>query len=625
MFRSLSAQITTAISLLTICSLVAVYIVISLQFERELSSHVSSELQIAARLSAKNFDRMLSQREVDARLVSQADVLEGENYPAMSQYLTELTIENPYIADIDIIDNLRIYRATSGTQTEVGQSIASLDSATLLLIEQAFQATQGEVLVSEARRYDYGPGILFITPITDDTNTRVVRVLVIEISLPYLKDLLAELSNEIYGYLGGYLVDNAGRIIYSDDTSSKIFGRFPDLDVKPELLESFEVQGEKGVVRYHNHLGIDVMAGYADMAEFGINQALDWSIILIADAQAISSPILHLQRSIALIILIAVAVAIIAALLLSHYISSPIRQLTSMARRFQTGNFQQLATIKGPRETTQLSDALNNAASAIALSNDKLQQAQLTAEQANRAKSDFLANMSHELRTPLNSIIGFSTRLLAKEGDSLTERSLDALQTIRRNGLHLLQLINDILDLSKIEAGKLEISPAAFAITDLINDLNHQFLPLIEEKNLQWSITGDTHLQIFGDRLRLYQVLINLVSNAIKFTQTGGVKIEIEAQGELLAFRVIDTGKGISTAEQGKLFDKFEQTPDTSLTGVGTGLGLALARELVEMHKGKLGFESQPGAGSCFWFRIPYQSGVTDQKQQLSKPIKSNN
>lgn len=240
----------------------------------------------------------------------------------------------------------------------------------------------------------------------------------------------------------------------------------------------------------------------------------------------------------------------------------------------------------------------------VELQTRALSAAKFEAERASKAKSEFLANMSHELRTPLNAIIGFTQRLLKHKSAELDARSLDALQTVARNGQHLLRLINDLLDMAKVESGKLSLDIAPVCIGELFDDVRQQFRQQAEERNIALEIHAPDGLTICADRGRLFQVLLNLMSNALKFTFQGSITLQagIDATSpDTVRIDVIDTGIGISAAAQARLFQKFEQVHGREhATAGGTGLGLALVRELVSLHGGRVAVSSEEGRGSQF-------------------------
>jgi GAF domain-containing protein len=228
-------------------------------------------------------------------------------------------------------------------------------------------------------------------------------------------------------------------------------------------------------------------------------------------------------------------------------------------------------------------------------------------EQASQHKSQFLANMSHELRTPLNAILGYTELMADGAYGDPSEKMLGVLKRLESNGKHLLGLINDVLDLSKIEAGQLVLELSDYSIQDIAQTVRSTLEPLAADKKLAFKIEMAPELPPGrGDGRRLTQVLINLVGNAIKFTDAGEVAIKAEANNGSFCVSVRDTGPGISAADQAKLFQEFQQA-DNAITKKkgGTGLGLAISKRIIEMHGGKIWVESQPRQGSTFTFSLP--------------------
>lgn len=219
-------------------------------------------------------------------------------------------------------------------------------------------------------------------------------------------------------------------------------------------------------------------------------------------------------------------------------------------------------------------------------------------------KSRFLANMSHELRTPLNAILGF-TELLQESG-RLESKALRWNEHVRNAGIHLLQLVNDILDLSKIEAGELELHKESFSIEGAVPEVTAVLSPLARAKKISPEVTIEADLWLHADRVRFKQILYNLMSNAIKFTPEGGtVGVDAHASGQAVVLSVRDTGVGIAEEDHAAIFDEFEQVGEVSFSGQGTGLGLTITKKLVEQHGGVISVASERGKGSLFTLTLP--------------------
>ena len=234
----------------------------------------------------------------------------------------------------------------------------------------------------------------------------------------------------------------------------------------------------------------------------------------------------------------------------------------------------------------------------------ELERANRKLDEAARAKSAFLANMSHELRTPLNAILGFSDLLL--ESLHLKGPELRYLHNIQTAGAHLLDLINDVLDLSRVEAGKLELRPEVVALATLLEPVCASTAAAAKTKGITLTIEGDEAPIVFLDATRIRQVLYNLLSNAVKFTPSGGtVRLRTTVAADELHIEVIDTGVGIPPESKDKVFGLFERLHEATSSVPGTGLGLALTKRLVELHGGTISFESRPGVGTTFRVNLP--------------------
>jgi signal transduction histidine kinase len=232
-------------------------------------------------------------------------------------------------------------------------------------------------------------------------------------------------------------------------------------------------------------------------------------------------------------------------------------------------------------------------------------------EEASKHKSQFLASMSHELRTPLNAILGFNEMLLGEVYGPLSEDMQPPLAQMQTSGKHLLRLINNVLDLAKIEAGRMELALSDYSVHDTVESVRATLRPLAEAKGLDFVVELPPDLPLaHGDPGRITQCLMNLAGNSLKFTKAGKVAITVAASGGRLVYRVSDTGIGIPADKIGSLFTEFRQTDATIASEFGgTGLGLSISKKFIEMHGGRIWAESAPGEGSTFIFEIPLRAG----------------
>ena len=259
----------------------------------------------------------------------------------------------------------------------------------------------------------------------------------------------------------------------------------------------------------------------------------------------------------------------------------------------------------------------------LAASNQELELRNREVERATKLKSKFLASMSHELRTPLNAIVGFSDLLADGIPGKLNDKQKRFVNHIKQGSAHLLQLINDILDLSKIEAGQLELRCEDFQVKDALPEVLSTIRPLAMAKNIQIQHELEAGWAVYADRVRFKQILYNLLSNAVKFTpKDGRIDIDCVESGNQVCISVTDTGIGIRAEDQEVVFEEFRQVEgNTNTTNEGTGLGLAITKRLVEQQGGKISLESEPGKGSRFTFTLPIGSGTSSNILPVTGPV----
>jgi signal transduction histidine kinase len=353
----------------------------------------------------------------------------------------------------------------------------------------------------------------------------------------------------------------------------------------------------------------------------------DGSLLAVIRIEVPTGPIadeFHANRALLLSTAFVTAVLAMAGsyLIVRYVIVKPVKHLKEVSDAISAGELNVRSEIQTGDEFEDLSHAFNrmlrnlvNMQERLRKVNtdldrkiDELAHANLALYESNRLKSDFLATMSHELRTPLNSILGFSDVLQGSSG--LNDRQLRWAHNIRSSGEQLLNLINDILDLAKIEAGKMQVRVARFTIYDICEGMITMFRPLAEKKNIDLRASLAPGIPLLRqDAVKLQQILSNLLSNAIKFTPEGGrVLLKAEADPQHLVLTVADTGVGIAAEEQELVFEKFRQAgnPMTREHG-GTGLGLSIVRELSKLLGGEVSLQSELGRGSTFTVRVPLQ------------------
>jgi signal transduction histidine kinase len=309
-----------------------------------------------------------------------------------------------------------------------------------------------------------------------------------------------------------------------------------------------------------------------------------------------------------------VVVALLLGFVLSRSLIGPIRKMDTRLAAIASGDFSGHVDVPNRDELGALATNLNRM-------NDQLGRLYGELETASRHKSEFLANMSHELRTPLNAVIGFSEVLQDRLFGDLNDKQSEYVADIHASGRHLLALINDILDLSKIEAGRMDLQITPFAFSDVMQNSVALSRERATRGGIALGLEVDARIGVIeADERMLKQVLLNLLSNALKFTAKGGhVDVSAHAVGDDLVVSVRDDGVGIASADQARIFEEFQQV-GTSHLQEGTGLGLAISRRFIELHGGSLRVESEPGHGSTFTFTLPRTQGTPISPDREAPP-----
>jgi len=399
-----------------------------------------------------------------------------------------------------------------------------------------------------------------------------------------------------------------------------------ELDLSRLAVVEAVLAGEEGTMKgYTDELGRQVFGSYVPIKELG------WGVLIQRPLAAIYAEVRQLRTTIIWVTIAAVLLVIPIGWLMSRRIAKPIGQLASASERIAQGDLSIAVDVKSSNEIGVLAHSFNQMIVSLKKSRGELQQwgqelesrvqertaeleqkgqeltdTNIRLEEASRHKSQFLANMSHELRTPLNSIIGYTKLILdGMEGDINEEQQQD-LQTVYNNSKHLLELINDLLDLSRIEAGK-TLSYGTFTISDLLSEVIPGLEQLARERELTLTYSVAPEIDsLYADKAKTKQVLINILGNAIKFTDEGSVKLDVAVTDSDFAFSVTDTGMGMKKEDLEAIFDSFKQVGPAQIAGYeGTGLGLAISKQFIEMQDGKIWAESELGKGSTFTFTLP--------------------
>src|SRR6476619_4744011 len=477
-----------------------------------------------------------------------------------------------------------------------------------------------------ARKVYYGPVYFrresepYITLAIAGTR-RDAGVSVAEVNLKLIWDVVSQIKVGERGH--AYVVDAQGRLIAHPDISLVL--RNTDMSRLAQVNAARGTTGGEGgaserVQESEDIVGRKVLTAYAPVAPLG------WLVFVELPATEAYAPLYAALERLALVLLAALGFAGLAGMFLAGRMVGPIQALRAGAERIGGGDLSQQIRIKTGDELEALADQFNIMAGRLKESYAGLEQKveertreveekSRQLELASQHKSQFLSSMSHELRTPLNAIIGLTEMMVTNAARFGTEKAAEPLRRVHRAGSHLLGLINQVLDLSKIEAGKLELSPDWVNLTPLINEVVDTARHLAEQNNNRLVVKGQENLgSLTVDPMRLRQILLNLLSNACKFTKQGEVTLlarKLVNEGHWIEFAVSDTGIGMTPEQQAKLFEEFTQADSSTARQYGgTGLGLAITRKLARMMGGDVTLTSEAGKGSTFTVRLPASTDV---------------
>ncbi len=519
-----------------------------------------------------------------------------------------LLVQEPSITDVGYLD------ASGRERLRVSRlALTVVDSAVDLSRDASFVETRkGKTYFGPV--HFRGGSEPYMTVAQPEPNGGVT---VAETNLKFILDVIAPIKIGAAGH--AYVVDRAGQLIAHPDVSLVL--RRTDLS---GLTQVRAAVGQPGVPS-RGALTASDTEGRAVLTAFERIDPPGWVVFVEQPLDEAFAPLYAALGRSVLLVAIALAVAAFAALLLARNMVSPIRTLQVSASRIGAGAFGERIQLRTGDEIETLADEFNRMAAGLQDSYATLEQkvadrtrdlaaANQRLRDAAQAKSRFLANMSHELRTPLNAIIGFSDVLLQRFAGGLSPKQDEYVHDILDSGTHQLALVNDILDLSKVEAGRMELELTTFSLDETARSA----LAFVREQAVRRRVRLDLEIDpviktIHADERKVKQILVNLLANAVKFTSDGGgVGIRARRTDGAIEIAVHDTGKGISSDELARIFEEFAQAKATGFTDEGTGLGLTLAERFVVLHGGRIWVESEVGKGSTFSFTLPAHTVMDD-------------
>jgi signal transduction histidine kinase len=523
--------------------------------------------------------------------------------------LRRLLVIAPAITEAMAIDNQGIARVAVSRFTSVLPRGKKVDSA-LPALESA---REGKPYFSPVYFYRGSEPYMTIAVPIERYAGRLIGVLRVQVNLKYVWDLVSKLKVGAGGY--AYVIGRKGDLIAHPDISLVLQRR--NVVQLHQVSSALQFGADAASARWTvaRNLG-----GQKVFSSWAVIPVLGWAVFVEQPVEEVYGPLYASMFRTSGFLLVGLGMALVASLLVARRVVRPLEALRKGVERIGGGDMNSRLDVKTGDEIEVLADEFNRMAENLRYAYTGLEQkvaertrdlavANERLQELDRLKSDFVSNVSHELRTPLTAIKGAVDLVLREVAGPLTEKQVHYLSRVRSNTQHLAGLINDLLDLSKIEEGKIELQPGRVSLGGLVHEVVETLRPIAVEKSVALEAAHpEPSILVWADREKITQVLTNLIGNAIKFTPAGGkIMISTMKNGtEWVQISVNDSGPGIPAKEKQKIFDKFYQLAGNGgPKPKGTGLGLSISKALVELHGGKIWVESELHRGSKFSFTLP--------------------